>query len=140
MCATGTRLARCVAATVGCEACPRLSFSPLFAGAAQGWHTDIEQELKLDDVRVFDAGYGWLPRLSGTDPSHDIVFPWNGTTSGVCVPHGDWIAADRSGLTLCDATSAAFAMDMPWDKLDVTTFSWQKVGDGHPARCCAPRR
>ncbi len=95
-----------------------------------GWVTDVLKQLKLDDVRVLEAGYGDLPDLSRADPARDIVFCWNGTTSGVRVPDGDWIAGDRRGLTICDATSAAFAMALPWDKLDVTTFSWQKVLGG----------
>ncbi|MHA1598674.1 MAG: phosphoserine transaminase [Alphaproteobacteria bacterium] len=98
-----------------------------------GWATDVTKQLKLDDVRVLDAPYGQLPNLSTVDFSHDVVFAWNGTTSGVCVPDGDWIAADRDGLTLCDATSAVYAYDMPWDKLDVTTWSWQKVMGGEAA-------
>ena len=95
-----------------------------------GWVTDIEKQLKLDDVRVMKAGYGDLPDLGAVDPTRDTVFTWNGTTSGVRVPDGDWIDAGRTGLTLCDATSAAFAMALPWDKLDATTYSWQKVLGG----------
>ncbi len=95
-----------------------------------GWAADIVEQLRLDDVRVFAADYGKLPDLAKTDPGRDIVFTWNGTTSGVRVPDGAWISADRAGLTLCDATSAVFAMDLPWDKLDVATYSWQKVMGG----------
>jgi len=98
-----------------------------------GWITDVTKQLKLDDVRSLTAGYGDLPDLSLVDPARDVVFTWNGTTSGVKVPHADWISDDRAGLTICDATSAAFAMDLPWDKLDVTTFSWQKVLGGEAA-------
>jgi len=96
----------------------------------QGWVTDVEKQLRLEDVRVFDADYGDLPDLGQVDPERDVVFTWNGTTSGVRVPDGAWIAGDRGGLTLCDATSAAFAMDLSWAKLDVATWSWQKVLGG----------
>ena len=99
----------------------------------QDWVTDTIKQLKIKDARVFKADYGALPDLSKADPAHDIVFTWNGTTSGVRVPNADWIAPGREGLTICDATSAAFAMDLPWDKLDVATFSWQKVLGGEAA-------
>ncbi len=108
----------------------------------KGWVTDVIQQLKLDDVRVMDAEYGALPDLGAIDPDRDVVFTWNGTTSGVCVPDGDWIAADRAGLTICDATSAVFAMDLPWAKLDAVTWSWQKVlgGEGaHGMLALSPR-
>ena len=97
-----------------------------------GWVTDVVKQLKLDAV-VRDAPYGEIVNLSEVDTDKDVVFTWNGTTSGVRVPNGDWIKSDRAGLTLCDATSAAFAQDLPWDKLDVTTFSWQKVLGGEAA-------
>ena len=93
------------------------------------WVTDVVKQLKID-ANVIEAGYGDLPDLTKVNPANDCVFVWNGTTSGVRVPNGDWIADDREGLTFCDATSAAFAMDLPWSKLDVTTYSWQKVLGG----------
>ena len=93
----------------------------------KGWLNDIVNDLKLGNVNRYEADYGLLPDLSLASGKNDIVFTWNGTTSGVRVPDGDWIPDDRQGLTLCDATSAVFAMEMPWPKLDVTTFSWQKV-------------
>lgn len=98
----------------------------------EAWVTDTAKQLKLD-ARILRAPFGQLPDLAQTDPSHDIVFVWNGTTSGVRVPNGDWIASDRAGLTICDATSAAFAMELPWDKLDATAFSWQKSLGGEAA-------
>jgi phosphoserine aminotransferase len=98
----------------------------------EGWVTDVNKQLKLD-ATVLNAPYGEIPDLSQVDFSNDVVFTWNGTTSGARVPNGDWIADDREGLTFNDATSAVFAYDMPWDKLDVTTFSWQKVLGGEGA-------
>jgi phosphoserine aminotransferase len=97
---------------------------------SQDWVTDIKQQLKLDDVRAFIAPHGELPDLSQVDFSRDVVFAWNGTTSGVRVPNADWIDADRQGLTICDATSAIFAQEIDWQKLDAATFSWQKVLGG----------
>src|SRR5213075_2250605 len=99
----------------------------------EGWVSDIVKELKLKDVTKLNAGYGEIPDLSKVDPASDIVFTWNGTTSGVRVPNADWIAADREGVTICDATSAAFAQPLDWAKLDVVTFSWQKALGGEAA-------
>jgi phosphoserine aminotransferase len=96
----------------------------------QGWATDVVKQLKLKDARIFDAAYGKLPDLHAVDWRRDVVFTWNGTTSGARVPNGDWIDALREGLAICDATSAVFAMDLPWDRLDVITWSWQKVLGG----------
>ncbi len=98
----------------------------------EGWVTDVNKQLKLN-ANVMNAPYGEIPDLSAVDFTHDVVFTWNGTTSGARVPNGDWIADDLEGLTFNDATSAVFAYDMPWDKLDVTTFSWQKVLGGEGA-------
>jgi phosphoserine aminotransferase len=97
------------------------------------WITDVVKQLKLKDVRQITSEYGHLPDLSQVNPDHDVVFTWNGTTSGVRVPNADWISGDRKGLTICDATSAAFAQDLDWPKLDVTTFSWQKALGGEAA-------
>lgn len=101
----------------------------LFAWEAfsSDWLKDASSQLKLQDLRVFEAPYGELPELSQYDGDRDVVFVWNGTTSGVCVPDANWIPDDRGGLTICDATSAVFAYDLPWQKLDVVTWSWQKV-------------
>jgi phosphoserine aminotransferase len=108
----------------------------------EGWVTDAVKQLKLKDTRNLKAAYGALPDLGAVNFDNDVVFTWNGTTSGVRVPDGAWIPADRKGLTICDATSAAFAMKLPWDKLDVTTWSWQKVlgGEGqHGMLVLGPR-
>jgi phosphoserine aminotransferase len=95
-----------------------------------GWVSDVLKQLKLNNVSEHFADYGKLPDLSQVNFNNDVIFTWNGTTSGVRVPNGDWIDTDRKGLTICDATSAAFAMDLPWDKLDVVTYSWQKALGG----------
>ena len=108
----------------------------------KGWLIDARDQLRLEDLRAFEAEYGKLPDLGAVAPERDVVFAWNGTTSGVRVPDGDWIAADRNGLSLCDATSAVFAMALPWARLDVVTYSWQKVlgGEGqHGVLILSPR-
>lgn len=99
----------------------------------EGWVSDVVKQLKLANARTMKAGYGAIPDLAAVDMKGDFVFTWNGTTSGVCVPNADWIAADREGLAICDATSAVFAMDLDWAKLDVVTWSWQKVLGGEGA-------
>jgi phosphoserine aminotransferase len=113
-----------------------------FESFSATWADDIVKQLRLPDARVLKAGYGALPDLSQVNPAHDLVFAWNGTTSGVRVPNADFIAPDRQGLAICDATSAAFAMRLDWDKLDVVTWSWQKVlgGEGaHGMLALSPR-
>jgi phosphoserine aminotransferase len=108
----------------------------------QGWATDITKQLQLENTRVLSADYGQLPDLSEVNCDHDVVFTWNGTTSGAKVPNADWIDVNRKGLTFCDATSAVFAQKMDWDKLDVITYSWQKVlgvEGGHGMLILSPR-
>ena len=97
------------------------------------WALDVRSHLGIEDVRLLEAEYGALPDLSEAESDRDLVFVWNGTTSGVCLPHGEWIAEDRRGLAICDATSAVFGMDMPWSRLDVVTWSWQKAIGGEGA-------
>ncbi|MBI1686563.1 phosphoserine transaminase [Caulobacter hibisci] len=104
-----------------------------FESFGKDWVTDVNKQLKLPDVEVLSAPYGELPDTAKVDPAKDLVFTWNGTTSGVRVPNADFIAADREGITICDATSAAFAQDLDWTKLDVVTFSWQKALGGEGA-------
>ncbi len=104
-----------------------------FESFGEGWATDIVKHLKLTNARVLSAAYGALPDVAAVDPANDVVFTWNGTTSGVRMANADWIADDRQGLAICDATSAAFAMALPWAKLDVVTWSWQKVLGGEAA-------
>jgi phosphoserine aminotransferase len=104
-----------------------------FESFGKDWVTDVTKQLKLKDVEVLDAPYGQLPDLKKVRKDADVVFTWNGTTSGVRIPNADFISADREGITICDATSAVFAMDVDWSKLDVVTFSWQKVMGGEAA-------
>ncbi len=104
-----------------------------FEAFGKTWADDITKQLKLENVSLFNADYGYLPDLGGVNFEHDVVFTWNGTTSGVKVPGGNFIPAGRKGLTLCDATSAVFAMEIPWEKIDAATFSWQKVLGGEAA-------
>jgi phosphoserine aminotransferase len=104
-----------------------------FESFSATWANDVVKQLRLDGARVLEAPYGKLPDLAAVDPARDVVLAWNGTTSGVRMPGADWIAADRGGLVICDATSAAFAMALPWDRLDVVTWSWQKALGGEAA-------
>ena len=120
---------------------PRPATMLAWESFGEGWVTDVARQLKLD-VTILRAPYGELPDLDSVDPASDVVFTWNGTTSGVRVPDGEWIDDRREGLAICDATSAAFAVDLPWAKLDVATFSWQKVlgGEGgHGVLVLGPR-
>jgi phosphoserine aminotransferase len=113
-----------------------------FEAFGKGWLADLRDQLRLPDVRALEAPYGELPDLAAVDPARDTVFCWNGTTSGVRIPDASWIAAERAGLTLCDATSAAFAMELPWQKLDAVTWSWQKALGGeaqHGVLALSPR-
>ena len=112
---------------------PRQVTAVAWESFGEGWVSDVVKELKLKDVTTLKAGYGALPDLGKVDFSNDVIFTWNGTTSGVRVPNAEWIAADREGLTICDATSAAFAQPLAWPKLDVVTFSWQKALGGEAA-------
>jgi phosphoserine aminotransferase len=108
----------------------------------EAWATDVVTQLRIPGARVLEAEYGKLPDLAEVEFRHDVVFPWNGTTSGVRVPDGEWIAADREGLVICDATSSVFAMELPWHKLDAVTWSWQKVLGGeaqHGMLAISPR-
>jgi phosphoserine aminotransferase len=121
---------------------PRKVTAIAWESFGEGWVSDIMKELKIKDVAKLTSAYGTLPDLSKVDPASDVVFTWNGTTSGVRVPNADWIRADREGLTICDATSAAFAQPLDWPKLDVVTFSWQKALGGEAAHgmlCLSPR-
>lgn len=104
-----------------------------FEAFGKAWANDIQNQLKIKDLKLLSADFGDLPDLSKVNFEHDVVFPWNGTTSGVKIPNGEWIPADRKGLTIVDATSAVFAMDLPWAKIDVATFSWQKALGGEAA-------
>jgi phosphoserine aminotransferase len=113
-----------------------------FETFSAAWATDIVKQLRLANARILHAPFGSLPDVTAVDPGHDIVLTWNGTTSGVRLPDGEWISSDRTGLVICDATSAAFAMRLPWDKLDVATWSWQKAlgGEaGHGMLALSPR-
>jgi phosphoserine aminotransferase len=112
---------------------PRPVDSVFFESFGEGWNTDLLKQLKLKDVNELTAPYGQLPDLSKVNPAHDVVFTWNGTTSGVMMPNADWIAADRAGITLCDATSAIFSQPIDFKKTDVVTYSWQKVLGGEGA-------
>jgi phosphoserine aminotransferase len=121
---------------------PRKVTAIAWESFGEGWVSDITKELKIKEVVKLTSAYGELPDLSKVDPASDVVFTWNGTTSGVRVPNADWIRADREGLTFCDATSAAFAQPLEWSKLDVVTFSWQKALGGEAAHgmlCLSPR-